>query len=113
MMRKLLVLAATAVLAIAPGAIAEPLLDDDTKQVIYNRICSAMKSDYTMKELYNYSGRMIEENGNLEPIRSLHSDRDRIIINHRNTVAIVKQSHSLIKAALRNKNCLPARAFKQ
>jgi hypothetical protein len=123
--------AACSELVLIEAAQAKPLLDSDTKQVIYQRICAARKNDYTMKELFDYSNEMIAENGNLEqypPLsksditllsHDLTADMHRSMLNisranikHRNTIAVLKQSKSLIDATFKDRNCLPPRAFK-
>jgi flagellar basal body rod protein FlgB len=85
----------------------DQLLDRQTRQTIYNRICAAQQNDYTIKELWNYAKEMIRVNGNLVEIPVDYSPKLIAIINYDNTVSIVTESHKIINEVIKDNRCLP------
>jgi hypothetical protein len=92
----------------------QPLLDAQTKQIIYNRVCNIHRSrQYTIKEIFAYTTDTIEANTNLSKMPDLANGgmldgyfsalSESHNLENRRIVSI--EARSLLSSVIKNKDC--------
>jgi hypothetical protein len=93
---------------------AQPILDSQSRQIIYSRICNAYSTNrYTIKELFSYAQGMVEANAHLsKPFESSSCEGFGVytcsvaeLKNLANERIVVMETRDLLNAAIKDKRC--------